>query len=572
MLDGSSFIKLIADHDAAQLLSLSRIGIQVASALVGVFANDPPEKVLVRNGFLQEVILEQFQNLGSLLNTQIQKSDPRRENPAIDDAAADGARDAEFDLYNYKLTGDEKYLALAAHESSLATAFVEQQTDPFYVGGLICAGNARIDFFRALEPDWVHDSVLVGEVNQLIKSLAGMINTVRRSVESAHKVAPGSEYTDLGPSFKPPGYTDYFVSHLDKGQEISRFLYNTVPGQYRGHRKYYTRDGAEAAAEQDRLAGIANELAFLSIPKFEQILEIWKDLTDALVLTVPQQTMAGAPFDLTVTAVDGQGNVDTTYRSKVALTSSDPGSQLPAAYTFTAGDNGVHRFTAEAALVTAGSQSITASDTGRGITGTAAVVVTSAPANHFALAAPAQVTTGVPFDLTVTALDPYGNTDTNYQGTVHFTTSDTDPGVALPADYTFQAGDQGMQTFTAAFTLVTTGVQTLMATDTANAALGGSASVAVTPGSSPPAGAVRQLGSHLPLLAADASAVMVGSETSDVSDGKTMPLDARPVDRLFATTKHDVHRLTDRLHHYAALEWANKGLSKRVAEELPAIV
>ena len=57
------------------------------------------------------------------------------------------------------------------------------------------------------------------------------------------------------------------------------------------------------------------------------------------------------------------------------------------------------------------------------------------PANHFALAAPAQVTPGVPFDLTVTALDPYGNTDTNYQGSVHFITSDTDPGVVLLADY-----------------------------------------------------------------------------------------------------------------------------------------
>jgi hypothetical protein len=563
MLDGSSFVKLISDHNAAQLLTLSDIGIQVASALVGVFANDSPEKVLVRNGFLQDVIREGYQNLGSLLNTQIQKSDPRQENPAINDAAADSARDAEFDLYNYKLSGDQKYLALAAHESSLATAFVEQQTDPFYIGGLICAGNARIDVFRALEPDWVHDSALVGEVNQMIKSLAGMIGTVQKSVESAHTVAPGSEFIDLGPTFKPPGYTDYFFSHFDKGHEISRFLYDTVPATYRGGRKYYTRNGAEAAAEQDRLVGISNELTFLSIAKFKQIVEIWKDLTDTLVLTVPEQTTAGLPFDLIVTAVDGKGNVDTTYAGTVVLTSSDPSGQLPATYSFMAG-----RFTfSGAALVTAGSQSITASDTGRGIVGTATVPVTPAPANHFALTAPAEVTTGMPFDLTVTALDPYGNTDTNYQGTVDFTTSDTDPGVALPADYTFQASDQGTQTFAGAFTLITTGVQTLTATDTANAALAGSASIAVTAVSPLPPGAV-----NLSLFAADASAVIVGSGTSDVGGAKTVPLDARPVDRFFARPEQDVDRSADCLHDYAALAWANKGLSTRVAEELAAIV
>jgi hypothetical protein len=563
MLDGTSFTKLIGDSDAARLATLSHSGVLVASALVGSFADDAADKVLARSGILETVIVDQLQDMGSLLNKQIQKSSPR---DLANENVIDHAVTAERELYHYKLTGDKNFLAVAANESSLATAFVEKQTDPFYIGGLICAGNARIDVFRALEPDWVHDSVLVGEANKLIKSLTGMISTVQQSVTSGHTVAPGSEFTSLPPSFRPPGYTDYFFSHFDKGEPISRFLYDTVPAQYRGNRKYYTRDGAAAAANKDRLVGIANELTFLSIPNFEQIREIWKDLTDRLVVSVPQQTTPGVPFDVTVTAVDGQGNADTTYGGMFTVTSSDPSAQLPAAFTFTAG-----RFTARAALVTAGSQSITASDPGRGITGSAVVVVTPAPADHFALTAPAEVTTGMPFDLTVTALDPYGNTDTNYQGTVHFTTSDTDPGVGLPGDYTFQATDQGMQTFTGAFTLVTTGVQSLTATDTANAELAGIASVAVTPGSLPRPGAVRQLDSHLSLLAADASAVTVGSETC-AGDEKTMPLDVRPVDRFFATTEQDVHRLADRLHHYTALPWVDKGLSKPVAEEIPVVV
>lgn len=567
MLDGSSFIKKIADSDAAQLLGLSSNGIQVAQALIGLFADDPLDKVTARIDHLEDVIRQQFQDLGSLINTQVQRVIDNEKTLANQDAIAHAVT-AERDLYDYKLTGDKSYLAFAANESSLATAFLEQQTDPFYIGGLICAGNARIDVFRALKPDWAHDPVLVGEVNELINSLAGMINTVRQSVESAHTVAAGSEYTYIDPSFKPPGYTDYFYSHFDKGEEISRFLYDTVPEKYRGHRKYYTQDGAEAAADQNRLVGIAQELAFLSIPNFELVLNTWEELTTTFLLAAPNQTTAGAPFDLTVTVLDGSGNIDTNYRGTVQLTSSDPSGQLPADYTFTAGDNGVHMFIAGAALVTAGSQSITASDKVSGINGTAAVVVTPAPANHFALAAPAQVTSGAPFDLTATALDLYGNIDTNYEGTVHFTTSDPDPGVVLPADYTFQATDQGVQTFAGAFTLITTGVQTVTATDTANAALGGSASITVSPGFLPPPGGARQLGGALPLLATDASAVTMDIRTSDAGGGKLMPLDARPVDRFFARTERDVHGLADRSRYHTPLAWGNDGWWHPLPEEL----
>jgi hypothetical protein len=87
---------------------------------------------------------------------------------------------------------------------------------------------------------------------------------------------------------------------------------------------------------------------------------------------------------------------------------------------------------------------------------------------YFALAAPANVPPGTPFDVTVTALDPYGITAVNYQGTVTFSTSDTDAGIVLPADYTFTAADAGVHTFTGAVTLITPGAQTITATDTAS--------------------------------------------------------------------------------------------------------
>jgi sugar lactone lactonase YvrE len=93
---------------------------------------------------------------------------------------------------------------------------------------------------------------------------------------------------------------------------------------------------------------------------------------------------------------------------------------------------------------------------------------TPGTAAFYAFAAPASVSSGTPFDITVTAADPYGNIDANYQGTVTFSTSDTDPGVVLSADYTFTPDDAGIHTFPGAVTLSTPGDQTMTATDTAS--------------------------------------------------------------------------------------------------------
>jgi hypothetical protein len=86
----------------------------------------------------------------------------------------------------------------------------------------------------------------------------------------------------------------------------------------------------------------------------------------------------------------------------------------------------------------------------------------------YAIAAPASVPSGTLFDLTLNAVDPYGNTDVNYQGTVTFSTSDTDPGIVLPADYTFTAADAGVHTFSGGVSLITPGDQTLTVSDTAS--------------------------------------------------------------------------------------------------------
>jgi hypothetical protein len=93
---------------------------------------------------------------------------------------------------------------------------------------------------------------------------------------------------------------------------------------------------------------------------------------------------------------------------------------------------------------------------------------TPGTAVFYAIAAPVSVPSGTGFDLTITAADPYGTIDVNYQGTVTFSTSDSDPSIVLPADYTFTADDRGVHTFPGAVTLSTPGDQTITVTDTAS--------------------------------------------------------------------------------------------------------
>jgi hypothetical protein len=71
-------------------------------------------------------------------------------------------------------------------------------------------------------------------------------------------------------------------------------------------------------------------------------------------------------------------------------------------------------------------------------------------------------TAGVPFGVTVRAIDPYGNNAPDYVGTVTLTT--TDPAATVPDPYVYGAQDTGQHTF-AGVTLRTPGTHTITATD-----------------------------------------------------------------------------------------------------------
>jgi hypothetical protein len=91
-----------------------------------------------------------------------------------------------------------------------------------------------------------------------------------------------------------------------------------------------------------------------------------------------------------------------------------------------------------------------------------------ASASAFVVTAPGTVTSGTPFDVTVQAVDVFGQVAFGYRGTVTFRVTDPDPAVVLPADYTFSADNQGTHIFTGEFTLFTPGMWMLTTEDVAN--------------------------------------------------------------------------------------------------------
>ena len=112
---------------------------------------------------------------------------------------------------------------------------------------------------------------------------------------------------------------------------------------------------------------------------------------------------------------------------------------------------------------------LTCTGAGGSGSGSASVTVSAAvaKATHFSISGPPNADSGIPFSLTVTALDSSNNPVTTYTGTVHF--KSTDSHAQLPPDSTLASG-------TAVFSaiLAIPGSQTITGTDTASAALTGS--------------------------------------------------------------------------------------------------
>ena len=114
------------------------------------------------------------------------------------------------------------------------------------------------------------------------------------------------------------------------------------------------RAGAQSITATDTTTGV--------ITGYEWDITVNPAAAAKFILSAPARVARGG-FYVTLTVEDAFGNVVTGYVGTVHFTSSDSTATLPADYTFTAGDAGVHTFTSTAILRKRGMQTITVTDT-----------------------------------------------------------------------------------------------------------------------------------------------------------------------------------------------------------------
>jgi hypothetical protein len=197
---------------------------------------------------------------------------------------------------------------------------------------------------------------------------------------------------------------------------------------------------------------------------------------DTFVLPTPSTQTAGTAFDETITAVDAYGNTPSGWTPGVkCVTISGPSASpdatapiYPAAGACAAGDSSLTfdasgHATASITVFDAGTTTLTA--TAGAVTGSSGTfTVSHLAASSFVLSTPSAPGTGTAFDETITAVDLYGNTSTDYAGSQDLTFSapsdgPDDAAPTYPASVSFTAG-----VGTASITLPAAGTTTLTAT------------------------------------------------------------------------------------------------------------
>ncbi len=267
---------------------------------------------------------------------------------------------------------------------------------------------------------------------------------------------------------------------------------NSIDTTYAGTVHFTSSDGAATLPVNGTLtAGVRTFTATLNTVGTQTITatdSVTASITgtgSVIVSTVPTHlTMApttvtlsaGAALVVTVTALDAANNVAAVYSGTIHFTSNDTMAVLPVNSTLTAG---VGTFTVT--LKTAGNETVTVTDTvTASFTATNSVHVNPATATIYLLSplGGTTVTAGTTRTVLVSARDAFNNLDTNYAGTVHFTSSDTQ--ATLPGNLTLPSGTR-TYSGTNGFVFRTAGTQTFTGTDTVTSSITKTGSIVVLP-------------------------------------------------------------------------------------------
>lgn len=187
--------------------------------------------------------------------------------------------------------------------------------------------------------------------------------------------------------------------------------------------------------------------------------------TGFVIDAVSSPQTAGAPFAINVTALDANNATMTDFNDTVTLFTTGSGTLTPA--TSAAFTNGV--LTGQmVTLTTAGDHQVVVSDVSAQVLSNT-FTVTPAALNGFAFDPIGSVSSGTPFDVTMRAVDAYGNAVPSFNGTVGLTVN-----AGSVAPLTSGAFSNGVRTESVTLT-TTAGARILTATRSGGTESGSSA-------------------------------------------------------------------------------------------------
>lgn len=286
-----SFIKEINDSDVGQLLGLAANfsgTIQGVAAFISLFQQSDSDKILGAISQLRQDIERDFKQLGDLITqqTQIVVDTVNRDTMALALSRSDIANGR---IQDFLTNNNSQALETAKTESIGGVRFFTElglnaPDLPFFIPGLVKAGTIRI-FVIASEPLAFREprAVVVDDINLMVTFLASMIDAIKRKVDAAHTVTRISHSIRCSAvpelTVGPPGRTVFVIDGFDHEENGVRLeFFDAQRGNPPCEQPSGFENEAQAAAIKARNQGVADELAFLGIPAFEQILQSWRNL------------------------------------------------------------------------------------------------------------------------------------------------------------------------------------------------------------------------------------------------------------------------------------------------------
>jgi len=309
----SDFVQSIQNSGALQLIGVIANCSGIISSTLGVISFveglTQPSNSDILNAIqqLQQTLETDFAALGDLIQqqTQIIVNTVNRDGMALALSNSDVALDR---IQDFLSNGDNSALETAESASIAGISFFSELdlTSPadllFFLPGLVKAGTVRV-FVIASEPLKVRETVnvIVENITAMVTLLSAMIDSVVSTITAAHTVntvshiirCPGLQQVAKAnsPDFVPP---ERIVTVIDGDYHEERGIQLQFFDAQRGNPPCEQPSGLEgialAAAEQARTQGISDELAFIGIPQFQQILQSWQDL---ITITPPAFDLNG---------------------------------------------------------------------------------------------------------------------------------------------------------------------------------------------------------------------------------------------------------------------------------------